>query len=200
MLQHRLFEFGKANQTYEIRMRSSDAQAQENTKLKETIDRYQSIFTNQQQALEFEKRQHAMAAQSLDHEFKCHAVTEKRLEQRDNEFLELVKYLPTTDIPRKVNQNGDKGAGTFYIERDSLMEELEQQRAKSQELVVEVQTLTSDLELKKQLIQELSEKLKIKPESRSIPPSSESSERLADTDMAVLLPAGPQKQRKRIRN
>ena len=190
----------KLIQNYEIRLRTHDVQTQEITKMRKTIDDLHTTCANQQEALETGKREHALTTQSLAHEFKCHAATEASagslIQHQHNGFQDLIRLLNTIGIPRRADPNDSTGVGTLWLERDSLRVKLEQQKTKIHDLEVELQSVRGNLRHK----QLLSDSQNANTESLSMPPNSESSEREVEVKTAVLLPANPQKQRKRTRS
>ena len=76
-------------------MRTLNIQLEDLPKLREAVTNYQNICAGQQETLENEKRERALAAQSLRHEFKCHEATERALEQERARVRDLVGFLNT---------------------------------------------------------------------------------------------------------
>lgn len=86
ILQQRLFEAGQVSQTNEIRMRFLDAEREDVAILKETIHNYQKALANQREELDSEKRNHALTAQSSNHESSCYKATDDSLDQERSYF------------------------------------------------------------------------------------------------------------------
>ena len=198
ILQQRLVEGGQINQANEIRLQSLIAQSEELEKLRETINNYQQAFAKQQEKLEIKQREHAIAAQSLSHEFKCHAVTEMALEQESSRVRDLIGFLNGIDLPRRVDTNDDTSLGLFWVERDAMKLTIEQQNMKIKGLEEELQSARSDQQHKQLLLEELSGVLRVDPESIARPPSSSSIEEGEIKPDVQLLPERS-KQRKRAR-
>ena len=175
-------------------MRTLNIQLEDLPKLREAVTNYQNICAGQQETLENEKRERALAAQSLRHEFKCHEATERALEQERARVRDLVGFLNTLDLPRWVDPNDNAGIGTLCLERIRMTTRLEQTTARTMSLEQELQSARDDLQQKRLLLEDLSCNLKVEPMSASIPPASESDEEDA-IKTAVLVP-----QRKRMRN
>ena len=112
-------------------MRSLHAQNEELDKLRETVSNYSKAYAFQQEALEAEKRERALAAQSLTHEFKCHEATEKSfgmlLEQERARVQDLVGLLNTLDFSGRADSNDNLGIGTLWQDKESMKARLEQQ-------------------------------------------------------------------------
>ena len=176
-------------------MRTLNIQLEDLPKLREALTNYQNICAGQQETLENEKRERALAAQSLRHEFKCHEATERALEHERAHVRDLVGFLNTLDLPRCVDPNDNAGIGTLYLEHDRMAARLKQMDAKTTSLEQELQSTRDDLQQKRLLLEDLSGNLKVEPVSASIPPASESDEEENEIRTAVLLP-----QRKRMRN
>ena len=201
ILHQRLFEAGQVNQANEIRIKSFSAHTEELTKCKEAINNYQRILANQREALEFEKKERALTAQSLNNEFKCHERTEKSLEHERVQVQNLIGLLNTLDTLRRGDPNNalpdNMGIGTLWLERESMKAKIDEMAVTQKNLEEELQNTRDDLQHKRLLLDDLSGKMKVVPESKPMPPSESEEEKVIKT--TVML-AGPSKQRKRARN
>ena len=58
-----------------------------------------------QNTLEYTRREQAVASQALQHEFRCHEATEKRLKEQHNDFEDLISFLKTIGVPQQADQS-----------------------------------------------------------------------------------------------
>lgn len=81
-------------------MRTLNIQLKNLPSLREAIINYQNICAGQQETLENEKRERALTAQFLHHEFKCHEATERALKQKHACVQNLVGILNTLNLSK----------------------------------------------------------------------------------------------------
>jgi septal ring factor EnvC (AmiA/AmiB activator) len=201
ILQRRLFEAGQINQSNEVRMRSLQTQNEELTKLRETLSDYRKAFELQREELESTKREHALTAQSLTHEFKCHEATEKSFESLlELERVRIQDLMGLLDIlSGRAGSNDDRGIGTLWHENESMKARLSQQDLKITRLEAELQNTKDELQHKRLQLDDLWGDMNAEQENTLSRPPTESSEE-GEVKTALLLPPGPNKQRKRMRS
>ena len=173
-----LFEAGQTNQNNEIRMRTLNTQLEKLSKLKDAITDYQTICAGQQETLENEKRERALTALSLSHEFKRHEDTERALKQERAHVRKLLSLLNNIDLSKYVNSDNNAGISTICLEQDCMRARLEQSNAKTMSLQQELQSVKDNLQQKRLLRKDLSGNLKVEPGHALISPVSESDEEL----------------------
>jgi len=178
ILHRRLFEAGQTNQNNKICMRTLNTQLEELPKLKDAITDYQTICAGQQETLENEKKERALAALSLSHKFKHHEDTERALKQKRAHVRKLLSLLDNIDLSKYVNSDDNAGISTICLERDCMRARLEQSNVKTTSLQQELQSVKDNLQQKRLLRKDLSGNLKVEPGHASISPVSESDEEL----------------------
>lgn len=159
-------------------MRTLNTQLKELPKLKDAITNYQTICAGQQETLENKKRERALAALSLSHEFKHHEDTERVLKQKRAHVRKLLSLLDNIDLSKYVNSDDNAGINTICLEQDCMRARLEQLNTKTTSLQQELQSVKDDLQQKRLLRKDLSGNLKVEPGRASISPVSESDEEL----------------------
>ena len=175
-LRQTVSELRYTNQLLEVRQKPLIDQDKEVQRLKETVNGYQSAFARQQEALEAAKKERAVAAQSLTHEFRCHAVTESSLEQERASHRDLMKFLHTVDVPRRADPNDNGNIGALWGEIESMRAGLKQRDASIKSLNGELQATRDELRQKLRMVEELSGKPKVEVERALLPFASKSSE------------------------
>jgi len=159
-------------------MRTLNTQLKKLSKLKDVIINYQTICAGQQETLENEKRERALTALSLSHEFKCHEDTERALKQKRAHVWKLLSLLDNIDLSKYVNSDDNAGISTICLEQDHMRTRLEQSNIKTTSLQQKLQSIKDDLQQKRLLHKDLSDNLKVESERASISPVSVSDEEL----------------------
>jgi len=178
ILHRRLFKAGQINQNNKIHMRTLNTQLKKLSKLKDVIINYQIICADQQETLENEKRECALTALSLSHEFKHHEDTERVLKQKRAHVRKLLSLLDNIDLSKYVNSDNNVGINTICLEQDHMRARLEQLNTKIMSLQQKLQSIKDNLQQKQLLCKDLSDNLKVESERASISSVSESNEEL----------------------
>ena len=116
ILHQQLFKAGQINQNNEIHIRTLNIQLKNLSKLRKTLINYQNICVDQQETLENKKRECALTAQSLHHEFKCYEVTERVLKHKCVYVQNLINFLNTLNLSRCVDSNNNADIDTLYLD------------------------------------------------------------------------------------
>ncbi|KAL9121810.1 MAG: hypothetical protein Q9187_001634 [Circinaria calcarea] len=195
ILNDSLYRAGHANQLQEIRLRDCDRHIQELSQAKNVSDQailsLQEELQTQQIKIESETREHVLAAQALNHEFKCHAKTEN---DRDHEramawkMAEILNTLSSNNGNLSAALPNEVGLGTMLHEWENMKHE-------RTNILEQLQHQIKKLQHNQQIHEHLSEDSEGKSES-TCSYSGEDVEIIS----AVILPPVGERQGKRRRN
>ncbi len=146
--------------------------------LKQAAVNLQQELNTLQATLEAETKEHALAIQSLKHEFKCHGVTEKclkaterRLKHERATVKKLTEFLNKLEFPNEGSLSialpGKMSLGAFLHEQESMGLELESKNSEVRTLQQELQRTINELQYKQLVLENLREGFEIQPQSKS---------------------------------
>ena len=194
-----LHRAGYANQLQEIRLQESNRRVQELSKAKDKSDQavldLRKELQVQQVNLESEKKERILAAQALNHEFKCHADTEI-----DRDYSRAMTWKLAEILNILSSNNGDlSNALPDEMSLGTLLHEWESMKHERPKMLEQLQRQTNELEQNQQILQHLAKEFEVKSGSTRSSSGEDIEIETAVIETAVMLPPVEARQGKRRR-
>ena len=180
ILNDELLRVGHINQLHEFRIRTLQLEQQRYAALAESSKQaaagLQTQLESQQATIEVDKREHAMAVQSLEHESARREDTECSLQHERAIVQKMIAILDQVGLP---NGNGLGQDILDSIGLGTLFYELENTKSEVKSLRNELQRMGGELQHKQLVLENLSRNFQVESQSMSGTSFSDSDEEIS---------------------
>ena len=199
ILNDQLFRIDHVNQLNELRIQILSHEREEYVKFVESSKQVaadlQRQLDTQQAAFEEERRDYALAIQSLQHESARCEATERCLEHERTTVQTLAGILNKLELSNEEDLNIDLPDN---IDLDTLLHEWESTKSEAKSLRNELQRTINELQHKQLVLDNLSGKFKIQSQSMSETSFSDSDEKINTGTVKLQLVSTTQGKRRRL--
>lgn len=180
ILNDELRRVGHINQLHELRIRTLQLEEQRHAALadssKQAAAGLQTQLESQQATIEVDRREHAIAVQSLEHESARREDTECSLQHERAIVQKMIAILDKVGLP---NGNGPRQDLLDSIGLGTLFYELENTKSEANRLRNELQRMAGELQHKQLVMENLSRNFQVESQSMSETSFSDSDEEIS---------------------